>query len=301
VIALGRPDLQHVQHHLRHEAEEEAEFVAALAGELGLECHRRDLDGEALAAARNLEAAARKARYQALAEMAAQVEASWVAVGHHADDQLETVLMRLTRGASVGGLAGMAWRRRLGAQGDPGSAGRWLVRPLLGLSRAELRQYLTDQDPEWREDATNQQRDRERASLRAEVLPVLRRWRPTAAQRAVRLGEHLREVQAVLQEQIDAARESVQAEGAGWWLPREACRQMPRAVLFGLLRELLTELGVSRDRLSRRALQPAVAAARDTSGGHRVIGLAAAVVVIERDAVRIEPSSDDSVAAEEGS
>ena len=103
----------HVQHHLRKRgAEADARFVAALAKKLELPFLRADLEPPRPAKG-NREDWARKERYGALAEMAQAFGASFMVTAHHGDDQLETMLMRLVRGCSVRGLAGMRWRRRL--------------------------------------------------------------------------------------------------------------------------------------------------------------------------------------------
>jgi tRNA(Ile)-lysidine synthase len=116
-----------VDHGLRAEAREEAEQAAAVCRELGI-AHATltgDLPVRAGGTA-NVHARARALRYRLLREHAAGIGAAWIATGHHADDQLETVLMRLNRGAGVGGLSGV--RAMSGA----------IVRPLLGWRRAEL-------------------------------------------------------------------------------------------------------------------------------------------------------------------
>ena len=180
-----RLTVAHVQHHLRpaEEAEGDAAFVEALAGQLGLAFVRRDIAPAEEAG--NVEASARRQRYAVLAEMAEQVGASFVATAHHADDHLETILMALLRGTTVKGLRGIAWRRRL-------PEGAVLIRPMLGATRAEAEAVLKQLDQPWREDATNQDRRRTRARLRHEVLPVLRELRPSVARKALELSDSLR-------------------------------------------------------------------------------------------------------------
>ncbi|HOY60420.1 MAG TPA: tRNA lysidine(34) synthetase TilS, partial [Verrucomicrobiota bacterium] len=98
----------------------------------------------------SIEMAARQARHRFLAEVAAQSGCSKVALGQHADDQIETVLLRLLRGAGGEGLAGIKW---LGP--SPANPMIQLVRPLLGQTRATLRQWAGHADVSWREDRTN--------------------------------------------------------------------------------------------------------------------------------------------------
>jgi len=198
----------HVQHHLRplEEAEADAQFVEALTDELGLPFHRRDID----VPAGNPEAQARKRRYAALAEMARDADASSIATAHHADDHLETILMRLLRGTTARGLRGIAWKREIKAEKrkngktenpeafalsaihDPPSA-MILIRPMLAATHAEAIDFLEAQGQPWREDATNTDRARTRARLRHEVLPVLRDLRPSVARKVLELSDALRE------------------------------------------------------------------------------------------------------------
>lgn len=151
-----------VDHGLRAAAAAEARAVAALAGRLGIAhdiLEWRGWDG-----AGNLQARARAARYELLAEWARRRRVEVLALGHTADDQAETVLMRLARSSGVTGLAAMAPERR--------QDGLILRRPLLGLRRAELRDYLRRNDVPWAEDPGNEDTafNRIRARRALEVL-----------------------------------------------------------------------------------------------------------------------------------
>ncbi len=244
----------HVQHHLRPQADAEAECVAALAGQLHLPALRRDV--APAAAGGNLEAAARRLRYAALAEMAAESDVAYIAVAHHGDDQLETLLMRLIRGSGVRGLSGMAWRRRL----TPGADTR-LIRPMLGVDRATVLDFLRAIDQRWCEDASNADAARWRARLRRDVLPVLRDLRGDAAAKATAAADHLRELRRMIAAQA-AALPDVQ-------LPRTTARQLPAPVLAAWLRRQLRAAGVAADRLGRAKLNAVLRAVRDNEGGTR--------------------------------
>ncbi|MEM7627582.1 MAG: tRNA lysidine(34) synthetase TilS [Planctomycetota bacterium] len=175
----------HVQHHLRPEeaAEGDAAFVAALAEQLELPHRRRDIAPGSDAG--NTEANAREHRYASLAEIAREIGAGFVATAHHADDQLETLLMAILRGTTAKGLRGIAWRRPLADSVT-------LIRPMLGATHADAVALLDHLGQPWREDATNLDRSRTRARLRHEVLPVLRELRPSVARKAVELSDALR-------------------------------------------------------------------------------------------------------------
>jgi tRNA(Ile)-lysidine synthase len=276
----------HVQHHLRADAEAEgdAAFTAALAAELNLPYCRADLPLPP--AKENAEAWARRERYRALAESARALDAGFIVTAHHADDQLETVLMRLLRGASITGLRGIAWRRA--AAGDPAKPAVAVIRPLLAVDRAAVLSFLDDIEQPWREDHTNLDLSRLRARLRHEVLPRLREAGPHAAGRAVRLGDHLRGVCRVVDEAVAEALSRVRKSEGKSIVPRPEARLLPRVVLTGVLRRVLLDAGTGADHLGAAALRSATRAVRDHTGGRRVFTFANGVTVaVTRDEVTI--------------
>ncbi|WP_395608853.1 tRNA lysidine(34) synthetase TilS [Pseudomonas sp. B22129] len=138
----------------------------------------------------SLERAARDARYQAFAEVTGA--GALLLTGQHRDDQAETLLFRLLRGAGVRGLAAMPVQRPL--------AGGHLVRPLLGVSRNELQAYAREHQLKWIEDPSNADSRFSRNYLRHRVFPVLtERW-PQAVSSLARTAEHLSEAQGLLDE-----------------------------------------------------------------------------------------------------
>ncbi len=290
ILAVSRkwrlkPVIGHVQHHLRgEESEDDARFAESLAVELELPFIRTDIDvvGEVAcgggSAAGNLESCARRLRYRALNEMAVSCNAAFVATGHHADDQLETLLMRLIRGASVSGLRGIAWRRR------PASYRRvTLIRPMLGLTREELIDFLSGLDQRWREDRMNADMRFLRSRLRHEVLPLLRGLRPDVAVRSVDLSDHFRQLHQLLKSEAGRYHERVgRTATGGYIIDRGESRLMPKPVLIMLLRRLCSELGARKDRLGLNALKPVVRAIRDTRGGERTFDLSTGLVIIVR-------------------
>lgn len=159
-----------VDHGLRPESREDARHVQRVCQWLGIPCRvrREDVAARAREWGCGLEDAGRRVRYALLEEERAAVRADWIALGHHAGDLSEDVLLRLMRGAGWPGLAGMA------AQDE----GRRLLRPLLFTEPGELRSLLRHLDVPWREDASNTSLAFRRNRLRHEVLPLLRRENP---------------------------------------------------------------------------------------------------------------------------
>ena len=167
---LARADLQreitciHVDHGLDPGSPERALSAGKVAAGLGLDCK---VEKVVVEAGQGMEAGARKARYAVLAD---HLESGDVLLtAHHADDQAETVLMRLIRGSGPAGLAGIPRMRRF--------ANGWLARPLLSWSRADIRTWLEQQKLEWIEDPANRDPAVDRNYITHEVMPAIqRRW-----------------------------------------------------------------------------------------------------------------------------
>jgi tRNA(Ile)-lysidine synthase len=179
LAGLGRRDLvvAHFDHRLRGEASrEDARFVEAEAARLGLAfaLGSAEVGEEAARRGANLEATARDLRYAFLEETAVARGAGWVATGHTATDQAETVLMRLARGAGPDGLAGVAAVRALGDRGVR------LARPLLDATREETVAWCRERGIDYRVDATNLDTALARIRAREELLPGLERLSPGA-------------------------------------------------------------------------------------------------------------------------
>ena len=151
--------IAHVDHGLRPESSSEAERVRELARRLGVPFYLKKIENLSLNRD-GLEAAARTARYSALADLAHAASTTVVATAHTRTDQAETLLLRLFRGAGPGALAGIRHRRAL-------APGIELVRPLLGVSRAATEAYCRAHGLEWIDDPHNADPARTRARIRA--------------------------------------------------------------------------------------------------------------------------------------
>jgi tRNA(Ile)-lysidine synthase len=166
----GRLFVAHLHHGLRAEAADaDVTWLESLCMRLGvdLEIGKADVTAIAMRQGDGWEAAARTARYDYLRQVAEKVGARYVATAHTADDQVETILQRILRGTGIDGLAGMRTVRPL-------SPSVVLVRPMLGLSRAEVVEYLSGIGQDFRTDATNDDTQWTRNRLRHELLPQLR-------------------------------------------------------------------------------------------------------------------------------
>ncbi|HXZ25936.1 MAG TPA: tRNA lysidine(34) synthetase TilS [Nitrospiria bacterium] len=163
----GQLHLAHLHHGLRGAAaDEDAEFVQARARDYGWPATigRIDAKREAVRLKLSLQAAARECRYRFLKETADRVGAAWIAVAHTANDQAETLLLRLLRGSGPDGLAGMPLVRDAR-----------IVRPLLRVTREAVIEYLTRRERSFRLDRSNEDRHYTRNRIRAELLPLLAR------------------------------------------------------------------------------------------------------------------------------
>jgi len=165
----------HVDHGLRSDSAQDARWVCEFAHGLGLDCLV-----ERVVVVGSGEDAARKARLCALEGLADRVGADVVALGHHADDQAETVLMRMVRGTGLRGLAAMAPRR-----------GRF-VRPLLDLRRGEIETALSESRIGFVEDATNASSRFFRNRVRGELIDWMRRENPAVVQGLSGLARNIR-------------------------------------------------------------------------------------------------------------
>jgi tRNA(Ile)-lysidine synthase len=197
-------EVAHFDHALRPESGEDARFVAELAARFGLEVHvsrwARPVRGED---------AARRARHAFLEETALRLGCDAIALAHHLDDQIETILLRLSRGTGVRGWLGMGWRRQ----------GRVpIVRPLLDLRRSALVSYLEALEQTWCEDSSNRDLRLARNRVRHEALPALDRsleggWPERWAESVEDLREIWTWLEARAVELLEAARVSAAERG----------------------------------------------------------------------------------------
>ncbi len=224
-LQLGDLQLAHVDHLLRPSSKADAAVARQLAGVLGLPFHLREVQ---VKPGEGPEGGARRARYAALAEVATGLGATCVAVGHSRTDQAETVLLRLLRGAGLRGLSAMAPSRPL-------VEGVRLVRPLLAVSRDELRAWGASLALPSCEDPTNADSRFRRNALRA-LWPQLLALSPQLEQRVAQLADLVRDDEWALETLAGAALESLASPEGD--LKAEAVAALPPAVSRRLVRKL---------------------------------------------------------------
>jgi tRNA(Ile)-lysidine synthase len=178
-----------LDHGIRPQGQADAAWVKALAEDWHVPAVMVSINVPALAAAdgTSLETAARRHRYRFLAQAAVQHSCSSIATAHHANDQAETVLMHLIRGAGVQGLAGMALVSAL-----PEAPALTLIRPMLGIRRDDVLAYCRAHRLSFREDHTNADTRYFRNAVRHEVLPVLQSFNPQLVDALARLADSVR-------------------------------------------------------------------------------------------------------------
>ncbi|GGG24827.1 tRNA lysidine(34) synthetase TilS [Paenibacillus abyssi] len=174
----------HVNHGFRvEESEVEAQLVQRYCEQLGVPCEIARLNVPAYMEETKLNAqlAARELRYAYLEQVAQRYNASRIALGHHADDQAETVLMRLIRGTGTGGLAGIMIKRQ--------EKNVELIRPLLRINKSDILSYCQEHELPYSTDSSNLQRYYFRNVVRLDILPFLENYNPQLTESLNRLSE----------------------------------------------------------------------------------------------------------------
>lgn len=219
----------HCNFHLRgEESERDEQFVRSLCGEWRVPLHVRQFDTEAYARTNRLsiEMAARDLRYTWFKELAAQVQAQAVAVAHHADDQAETVLMNLVRGAGLRGMCGIPTRNGI------------VVRPLLCCTRQGIEDYLRTKQIPFVTDSTNAQTDYKRNKFRHIILPALEQINPGIRQTLAGERDHFAGYRQIVQAYMEQAAARIVREKDGRLHIDTACllrEPAPETVLYELL------------------------------------------------------------------
>ncbi len=184
----------HIHHGLQKAADEWFVFCEKLAKKYQIQFDFRLLHLGDHAKQGNVEARARSARYEALAELCADHGVQDLLLAHHLNDQAETVLLQLLRGSGVAGLAGMSEAREL----KYGNTAITLWRPLIAQSKAELEAYAKTNKLKWVEDPSNQNTQYRRNAIRKDIIPRLEKIQPDAIANLARTANILGQSQTLL-------------------------------------------------------------------------------------------------------
>lgn len=219
LLPPGTLQLVHINHQLQPQAPVWSEFCRQLASRLGLPCQVVTVTPDNAS-----EASARAARYAAFAQLLAPDDV--LLLGHHRDDQAETLLLRLLRGSGLNGLGAIPVTRPL-------AAGR-IVRPLLGQPRQRLRHWAKTQGLTWMDDPSNQDCGYDRNFLRHQVIPLLQQRWPGAPRTFTQVSGQLRQDQALLDELLD--QQLAELGATAQQLPLTGWQQWSPARQAGILR-----------------------------------------------------------------
>ncbi len=262
--ALQKPldftlSVAHLNHSIRPEAYDDECFVNSLCESLQIPCITETVDIPSLCETgpESLEMTARRARYDFFARVAKSVNADRIATAHTLNDQAETVLLRLCRGAGAVGISGIDYVSFM--------RGLCVIRPLLGISRAEIEAYLKESRISWREDSTNADNRYSRNWVRHELLPLLEEnLNPCTKTAIARTADILSEESRFLEDMVAAKLDEL--TGAEGSLDAAGVAALPLALERRLIHRWLIQHSVCGSELRYDAVERIVQLASDSSG-----------------------------------
>ncbi|MDD6211176.1 MAG: tRNA lysidine(34) synthetase TilS [Bacteroidales bacterium] len=216
----------HCNFHLRGEESERDELFArnfALRRNIVFEKIDFDTVGYASIHGISIEMAARTLRYEWFEKLRLQHDAEAIAVAHHRDDQVETVLLNIIRGCGLKGLTGMA------------PENGYVVRPLLCVSRSEIEDFLDSRRLEFVTDSTNNETVYLRNSVRHELLPLLERYNPSVRSALLRMSHYMEGVEKVYDDAIDRGKKEVMPSSSEIDIDRLFREPSPESLLYSIL------------------------------------------------------------------
>ncbi len=261
----------HLNHRLRaDEAEKDAAFVQAAADSLSLPCtiETRDITSLAEGQSGGVEEVSRRERYAFFERVCLKVGSKTVTVGHHADDNAETILHRVLRGTGLRGLSGIPRSRPL----SPNSDVR-VVRPLLRMPRESLRKYLADAGIAYREDRSNATTEPMRNRIRNVILPQVEAGvNPQVRDALTRLGEQALWLEEYLQETVQRTFETliISRTDQSLALNADALARKSRIVQTELVRVAYRSFGLGEQNLTFSHLVSALDLIGDPASGKQL-------------------------------
>ena len=219
----------HCNFHLRgEESDRDERFAAGFAASLNLPFFKQDFDTRFVAKELgiSIEMAARNLRYQWFAELQENQQANAIAVAHHRDDNVETLLLNLIRGTGIKGLTGM--------QPQTGC----LIRPLLCVSKKEILQYVQTENLPFITDSSNEQDEWFRNKIRLQVIPLLETINPSVREAIIQTMDNLSETAKIYDEEIIKAIQAVyNPDNGSISIPLLKTFPSPESILFELLKK----------------------------------------------------------------
>lgn len=277
-------DAVHCNFHLRgEESNRDEEFCKKLCADNGVKLHIAHFDTVAFASLhhQSIETAARNLRYNYFFQLAHDIGAAGVCVAHNSNDQAETLLMNLVRGAGIHGLSGMKAVNVVNFANDKVS----VLRPMLGISRKEIVDYLNQRNQSWVTDSTNLQTDATRNKFRLEVMPLLEKINPSAIKNLASACQRLQSVEDVYDKAIDESLSRCVTGSSEKHISISALMRevSPESVLF----EAVNSFGFNGSQVRDVLSHMNESVGREwTSNTHRL--------VVDRDDIIIVPIDDSS-------
>ena len=278
--------IAHIVHDIRPAAESQGDQAATARLAAALSLPFVSLPVRCTHLRGNLEANARTVRYQALATLAQEHGCPFIATGHQADDQLETLLMRLIRGGSLRAMAGIRDRRPCHEA--------TLVRPMLDQTRLDSERICGLAQWPFVQDQTNADTSRTRAKLRQQVLPRLRELRPDAARQASSVGSSLASACIVIDDAVGNVLRTASVSAAGMAFNRNELRALRPAIVAALITavhgRVFPEQPGAQPR--RSEIQAAVDSIRGDAPAPRTLNVGGLRVSVTHAIVTFNPASN---------
>ena len=254
----------HLDHKLRgEESQQDSQFVIKLAQSLGLpyEIGEADVAHLARESGDNLEQAARLARQRFFRDFLSKGTVDRIALGHTRSDQGETVLYRLLRGSGTAGLSGI---RPVNSDG--------FVRPMLGISRSEVLEFLHGRGIEWREDSSNQDTKFDRNRIRHQLLPALSRdWNPALPETLANMAILAQDEETYWEKEIDAlAGKLLTIKPPAVLIDRDSVATLSNAAARRLLRRAVSQARSNLRKISFLHIEQILSLVRSGQGDGRI-------------------------------
>jgi tRNA(Ile)-lysidine synthase len=278
--------IAHIEHDIRPPEHTQADsaFVRSLAQQWGVPFTHASVQVRSKPG--NLEANARSARYAALQQLAFEHNCPFIASAHHADDQLETLLMNLMRGSGIRAMSGM--------QGVTPLDQTTLIRPMLDITRDEIVELLQRTSIDWREDETNSDISLTRNRIRHQLLPVMRLIDPRIAEHASQWASDLSQVESLINEQVETVINCAERAQSAWRWSRDMFRDQSELILGCLPHEYVVRAmeRVGLDSITRRSIVAWVRSVKSNDTDPAIHRIGPIVSRVDAHSVTLEPAND---------